>query len=542
MAAIPTISVEAKLDGTNWTDITADVIGNISAEYGIRGNSPLDRVASPGEANIILNNSETNSAGLIGYYTPGGVNCRTGFDTGLIIRIRITHDGRTKTKFYGRVPQKCISPQPGILSAKRTTVKIRDWIDQASIHELSLPSFQQNKKISEVVAAIVANMPTAPLSTDYKDGQYTFPSVFDTVRSKTIALSEFQKVAISELGYIYSIPGIASDEVLVVEGQYTRNNDVATLSEIPCSKEDIGKLKLNAGGFLKLNAGGYLLLNCKTTVTFNNAFISASSPYGENSYNRIKSTAYPRRVDASAVTLATLQTSIAVNPSESVKFILRYRDPAGISNNVSGINMINPVTTTDYLANSAADGSGTNLTANFSLSVTFGTGDAEITVTNNGGSAGYLLSGSKLRGYGVYIDDPIDSIEEDTANIAQNGTNQLTLDCRYQADPLNTLSFSQALIDILATPRIDLSSVTFCANRSTAAMLAFMYAEIGMRIHVNETVNGIDGDFYIQNVKYTIQPGGLIYCTWILKNSGYDAYGFAVWDTDAWDDGSKWGF
>lgn len=57
--------IEAKLDGTNWTDITADVIGEIKFSYGIPGSSPVDRVGTPGKIEFSLNNSEANSAGLV---------------------------------------------------------------------------------------------------------------------------------------------------------------------------------------------------------------------------------------------------------------------------------------------------------------------------------------------------------------------------------------------------------------------------------------------------------------------------------------------
>jgi hypothetical protein len=63
-------SVEAKFDGTNWTRINSDIVSTIALEYGIQGANSLVRVADPGKLEFELNNTETNSAGLVGYYSP----------------------------------------------------------------------------------------------------------------------------------------------------------------------------------------------------------------------------------------------------------------------------------------------------------------------------------------------------------------------------------------------------------------------------------------------------------------------------------------
>jgi hypothetical protein len=87
-------AVEAKFDGINWTDITADVIDTISWKYGILGSGPLDRIGDPGEMSIKLNNTETNSGGVTGYYTPGHPLCRVGFTVGLPVRLTATYNRR----------------------------------------------------------------------------------------------------------------------------------------------------------------------------------------------------------------------------------------------------------------------------------------------------------------------------------------------------------------------------------------------------------------------------------------------------------------
>lgn len=62
-----------------------------------------------------------------------------------------------------------------------------------------------------------------------------------------------------------------------------------------------------------------------------------------------------------------------------------------------GNNIVTPVATTDYTANAAADGSGANMTADFSVSVTVLGDNVKVTITNNAATTGYITM-LKVRG------------------------------------------------------------------------------------------------------------------------------------------------
>ena len=94
-----TWSVEMQLAGTAgaWTDVSADVLQSDKPRFesGIRDNGATDRVASTGRLTFTLDNSNLNSAGLAGYYSPGHANARSGFSTGIPVRFKVTYDGGT---------------------------------------------------------------------------------------------------------------------------------------------------------------------------------------------------------------------------------------------------------------------------------------------------------------------------------------------------------------------------------------------------------------------------------------------------------------
>jgi hypothetical protein len=75
-------------------------------------------------------------------------------------------------------------------------------------------------------------------------------------------------------------------------------------------------------------------------------------------------------------------------------------------------NVIVPVATTDYLVNTAADGSGTDLTANCTVSL-YDFGDtAKLTITNNSGLNGYITK-LQVRGDAVYLQNNADIVYEE---------------------------------------------------------------------------------------------------------------------------------
>ena len=546
-----TYAVEAKLNGVNFTDITVDVIKDITFKYGIFGSSPLDRVGSPGEMKFTLSNTESNSGGLVGYYTPKHANCRAGFDVGLIIRLIVAYDGVTKVKFYGSIPSDGIQVQSGRLGSRNVNVTVNDWMYQATVHELVSPEFTQNKNIGEIVALILANMEKQPLSTDYETGDETFGSVFDTVKSTTRAMGEFAKVALSELGFIYITRSNynhdveTNHEILRVEGRYTRSDLLKDLTVIIAGTTRSSPITTEADEYILTEDGLYYLVADEVyTPEFDNCQYQMSSPYGEYLYNRIKATAYPRIVDAASTTvLFSLSRYVEIAAGDTVLLTGRYRDPTGIYDRVAGTDMQAPVATTDYLMFQNSNGTGTNLTANLTVTPVYGVADVGYTLTNTGATKGYVTL-LQARGKGIYIPDQVDYITEDSTSISNVGPSQLNLDMKYQDNALAISGIADVLLLQSKDAQMIPDKVSFYANREGYLMASFLVFEPGNRVKIIEDVTYTSNEFFIQGVEGVIKPGGLVSFSWYIRNAGYDTFDFAKWDVNNWDDStlSKWAF
>jgi len=94
-----TVSVEANLATTVWTDLTVDTRQEpgITLDWGMDGGRPEDNCARPGTCNLTLDN-ETRTNGLRGRYSPGHTNALAGFDLNTPLRV-ILQDG----------PNRCVN-------------------------------------------------------------------------------------------------------------------------------------------------------------------------------------------------------------------------------------------------------------------------------------------------------------------------------------------------------------------------------------------------------------------------------------------------
>lgn len=214
--------LEVYINGA-WVDISADVVGSISGNRGIMRNGPLDRTGDPGYLNFAMNNSIANSAGLVGYYSPGHANCWVGWTTGLPVRLNFSYGGYAPYKWYGRIKPNGIEITPGKYGPRDCKISCHDWMAISQAHELKGMDYATDKRVSGALPLVHANMPFSPLDTVYDNGQDVFPTVFDLAKIKTTAYNEYIKLASSEWGYIYPIGDPTGGETLIFEERGKRN-------------------------------------------------------------------------------------------------------------------------------------------------------------------------------------------------------------------------------------------------------------------------------------------------------------------------------
>jgi hypothetical protein len=377
-------------------------------------------------------------------------------------------------------------------------------MNTAATAPLSTTSILTDKRIDEAVQTLVNSLVVQPQETEYQTGEDTFPTVFDSVKSNSKALTEFSKLAMSELGYIYLRRSKTTGEKLVVESRATRNSSI--LARIPLISAYSGRHLLTSGGYRLLTNGGKKILHQSTTFSFDNNMKDIEVENGGNVINYITLRAHPREVSASTSVLFTLNEPMYMEAYETRKIRGTYKDSNG--NKVNATDYVTPVADTHYQMFQNSDGSGTDLTDNLSITPTFGSEAFTYEITNND-VAGYITL-LTAEAKAIYIDEPIEYVTQDDVSIATYDYRTLTIDQPYQTDLSAGSATAFLVVNREKEPRTVVNKIILLANQDVNSLVAFLTMDIGDLIKVIEEKANVNASYYIYRIGYKISLSGII--------------------------------
>ena len=500
----PTIRVYANLTGT-WANISSYVVSDIMGSYGMFENTPTAKTAPEGSATFDLNNEDD-------LFMPGLATSLPGWGKRTEVLFEVEFDGKFKRLLW------VVDNITGDIldwGDKRVKVRVVDWMTYAAKNPLVLQAILTNKTISEAVQAIISAMPIPPKNTEYATGVDTFPTVFDNLGAKARALTEFQKLSLSEFAYIYLKKDGVYGETLVVEDRHSRLNTTEPL-QIPVSPERSGALLSDNNGFVILQENGVpILLNKIDTPSFDNAtYADAKVTPDELLLNDISISAFPKRLDTSNQILSDIAEPIYLGAGQSYSFKVNFVDPYGGGTQINGTDMVTPVTGTHVQMWTNSAGNGANLSGNLVFSATFGAGDVFWQLQNTGSVGGYVTR-LRAEGIGVYPYDPQTfesslTVTGSMSSIAQYGSLPLAFDQRYQSSYSVSEGIGTLLASKYGSQRNILDYIKAIANISYEAMMIYIYGDIGSKIYVGVQRGGIAGYHYVQGVNFVLNMGGYI--------------------------------
>jgi hypothetical protein len=486
----PTLALEVELSGlgNGWTDISADVLRSpdLVIRIGIQGSSPFDRVASTGTLSFALDNSIGNSGAKLGYYSPHHADVRSGWKIGIGIRVRLTDPttAGVTTRFIGRIDS--IAPLPGIRLERRVHVTAVDWIDEVARWRIT-PKVDinlMNVGWEEAYDALVsAGMPESRdlVVSSQIDVGMELPYIFDTSSLTSTALSEFVKLAHSEGGLIY------------VDGNGTTR-------------------WMNRHARLSLTTVNWTLTHAD--------FYGLDMPSSRDDIiNTVRVTVHPKTVqeiDDLSVVVYQLPhgTSIALATGETKSWLGTFTDPSsGLPTGVRDLE-IPLIGGTHYLANTGASGSGTDVSASVSVTMTTGNFGAKFTAVNSSGAPAYIwvlaVLGRLVRNYGEITKEV-----QDSTSVTNFGELVGDFDMPYNgsesvADGVGAYFLAHYKDPFEQAQRIRVFGDT------TALVTQILGRDISSRIAVSETVTGLNEEFFINGIELRILPSGHIAAEYIL--------------------------
>ena len=468
-------------NGEGWVDVSSDVVSVVKATWGIHGSTPLDRIADPGTMGFDLDNSSNNAGGIRGYYSIGNQAARSGFAIGVEARLVLVHPFYGEKAVWVGTVESAL-PVPGA-SNPITTVSCADWMEEAARAKLAgLPvqtDIQSDALFSLLIAAVERQPPNGVL---VGTGSDVYPFALDNTQDESSrVLGEIQKLSMSEFGLAYVSAGVA-----VFEGRKRR------------------------GG-----AG-----SIRFAMHEDEQIIGMTVSHGRDDIvNRVQVSIHPRRRDAAATTvLFTLGSAIEIPRQTAVVLNCPYRDPNQQAQRVGGVDMVQPVATTDYLFNELADGSGVDRTSQLTVTAVYGGNSAEVTITNNGPQDGFIPGGElRFRGRGLYDFEPVLSDQSDADSLSAFGENVLGYDMPYQSSPANALDLAVFILSLNKDESTRVLTVTFLANWDDETAEQAFNAQISDRISVTSPSLGMVAEpFFINGVSLEVEPSGLVQVTWDL--------------------------
>ena len=503
----PTWTMEAYLNGS-WVDITDDVLGVVRGEWGMGGTGPTDFVADTGSLEFDLQNHNP-----VGKYSPGHPNCTSGWKKGVPVRQTFTYNGYTK-----RVRRYVNDFQNAGGKDERKRITALDWMEYASRNPINNPGILENKRGDEVLTQTLALMPIPPQSTNFDTGVNTFPTAFDTVTSKTKAINEFVKTALSELGRVYLVNDSTYGETLVFENAQARSG-LRALTEF--QSYNTGYLKKSDGGYLLKSDGGKIIIQQRPTITLHldndPSVLDYEIEDGENVLNRFTAYAVPRRVDTSAQILFKLDAPIPIASGQTITIRGTYANPdGGLPINANPDDMITPVVTTDYRGFANSDGTGTEFTASLTVTPSYGTEGFAHTVYNGSSTSGYVTL-FNCRGYGIYTYNPIEHQANDSTSQDEYGIISESITQKYKNDLAYGTLYVDMVIDDEKDPRTVVKRVFLNGNKNESVLYAFLQLEVGDLIRVTEDKSNVDSYYFIEGVSYQVRSGGILMFNWIVK-------------------------
>lgn len=404
-----------------------------------------------GRATIILNNRD-------GRYSPrlSSSPLYPNILPGRIITAERQDAAGNLTEIYtGYLDTPSVDPDPGTLQAQFTCL---DLIERLRRVKISTPLYVDYTS-DELIDAIL-DLAGWTGSTALEAGAKTFPYAS---WYKVTALDAIQQVVDSELGLFF----IAADGTPSFHARYHRS------------------------------------LTTTDEFTFNNSMAALAYSLPQNDiFNEALVTVYPRvEAELPVADLWTWQEApYYLAPNQSVTIEAPYSDDTtGAACEAETVTT--PVSTTDYTANSAADGGSTDRTANLTVGFTAYGQFAEIVLTNTH-TSGIYVTLLKFRGLSITNPEPVTLRATNADSIATYGfTSTIELDQPLETRTDTGQDAANYLVELYGDP-LDRITVTIEPEDNTRKD-AMVDLDLNDRFAVTQTNLGLSGvGFFIDKINH----------------------------------------
>lgn len=327
------------------------------------------------------------------------------------------------------------------------------------------------------------------------------------------------------VGQVLDDAGWAAGDRDIAAGQTTMSRWWANSSALQALRD----IEETEAGFLRESRAGEAVFEDRGTrmtsphTTSQQTYSDAGADIGykgiaqedpwEEIYNVVRATVTPYTV-GSLATLWTLaesgSSSPSIQPGATRTWWAEYPNPDSPSEDVGVDAWTTPVASTDYTANSAADGSGTDHTADLTVTVSKFPTSMKISITNNASVVVYLTL-LQARGTPVSAGNRMTVSEEDATSQSTYGEKEYPIEAKFIPDTDEAQPYCEFVVSIYKDP-IPVLTVSYVANRDSASLQDALAREVSDRVTVESdaaTELGISEDFFIEAMRHVVEPGAI---------------------------------
>jgi hypothetical protein len=446
------------------------------------------------------------------------------FTRGKVIRIQSTYSGTTRTHFIGWIDS--IEPTPNTKAERECVIRSNGFMILAQDSEVYVP-VQEDKTADEVIELLLTNSGMLPPGFT---GRWMIGSVgFSELEDNTILgdVSDFLsaetgKSTFSIIGDQWGAGkvrnwGNASGRGVTTPGGtsvYGALRDVAG--------REAGRVFVNRAGVLVFWNRHHLILDTTLDATFDNSMQAMSYSYGDDIINSVVVQAHSRTIGGNNETLGVVDQAVLIKAGSSTTITFHYVDQA-TGRELAGKNAVAPAQTTDFTANSAADGSGVAYTTSVSSAIVQESGSScQVTFTNAAAVDVYLQSGAQIRGIKITDYGQVDVKREDATSVASYRRHRMTYG--FAMDDVAVAEGAAAFfLDMRKDPRGLVKSITIQAYKDATALTQALARTIGDRVRIVEDQTAVDAHYFIIGEIFDLQPADLR-VTWLLEPASSSAY------------------
>ncbi len=481
-----TLEMEDIVTAGTYTDISSYMQ---SANWSMGYSAPYEPLARESTLSVVLDNSDQRFSPE---YTSGTYYGK--LLPGILIRLKSTDpaDSTVRTMFIGWIGS--IQPSPGV-APDNCVIQAQAWMSRAQLSEVSI-AVMENTTYDAVLDQVLETSRVYPPGTSAWFLGVVGQSNLDqsTKLGDTATFSNFEA-------------GVSS--LLYAGDNWTGNTSVFGACQDTCGRAYARMWQARDGSLHAINRNK-LITDKTTDFAFANTMSDMEYEFGdpEDMANHVAVKARTRRETAAQV-VAGLQNPVAVSGSGGTVDVTYIVEDQSSGAPLAVKSPITPVQTTDFLCNTASDGSGTNITSDVTASIDSDTSFAtRVTAryTNANSSAGYILAGAQLRGTRLDEFAVVETTQSDDTSIAAYGKRQLTWP--YSADSTDT---ADAIGDFIMRERKDprgrVKNISFKPQTSAALLTAALSNSIFSRIAVTETQTGLSSQpYFLLSETHSVEP------------------------------------